>query len=181
MKDNVPGAGPPFVTLAALALAALLWALSLLHGGLLIALSDLAALALFGRGVEATFGHGRYAALLLAGGSVVLAIGLRLGPASAAPSFAASGAIACLLGAYLALHPRARVLGLAVAPAFSTIVAIPSAALIALWLALHALVGATGFDEPLAGGGAWYVHLGAFAIGLLAARPLVATARRATA
>lgn len=181
MKDNVPGAGPPFVTVAALALAALLWALSLLHGGILVALSDIAALALFGRGVEATVGHLRCAALLAVGGSIVLAIGLQLGPSSAAPTLAVSGAVACLLGSHFALHPRARVLSLVLAPAFSTIVAVPSAILIGLWLALHAVLGTTGFDEPLAGGGAWYVHLCAFAVGLLAAAPWIAPARRAPA
>jgi len=174
----VPGAGPPLVTLAAIATAALLWLLSVLHGGVLIALSDLAALALFGRGVEASLGHWRCAGLLLGGGLAVLAVGLHLGAASAAPTLAVSGAVACLLGAYLALHPRAKVLGLALAPAFSTIVAVPSAVLIALWLALHAVVGATSVDEPLAGGGAWYVHLAALAIGLIAARPLTAPVRR---
>lgn len=174
MKDNVPGAGVPVVTIALIALGALAWLLSLLHGGLLIALLDLGALAIFGRGVEARLGSARFAALVLCGGLAAFAVQAIVGASSNAPTLAASGAVAAVLGAYLALHPRARVLSVAVLPAFATILAVPAALLIALWLGLQALVGATGLDEPLSGaGGAWFAHLCALPLGTAAAAALV--------
>jgi membrane associated rhomboid family serine protease len=103
---------------------------------------------------------------------VALGAQLLAGSSPSATTLACAGAVATVLGAHLALHPRARVLSVFFAPLFSTVLAVPAVAVIALWLALQVPLG-LGFDEPLASGdGAWFAHLGAVFVGLAVARAL---------
>jgi membrane associated rhomboid family serine protease len=177
VKDNVPRRGFPLLTAAAGAAGASAWLASLLHGGALQLILCLAALAIFGQSVEDALGRASFAALGLLGGIVALGATLLAGSHSAAITLACAGAVAAVLGAHLALHPRARVLSVLFAPLFSTVVAVPAIAVIALWLALQVPLG-LGFDEPLASdGAAWFAHLGAIFVGLAAARALARRSR----
>ena len=81
-----------------------------LHGGLFHLLGNMLYLWVFGDNIEDSMGHGRFVAFFLAcgiGGG--LAHGLA-DPASTVPTLGASGAISGVLGAYLLLHPKVRVL-----------------------------------------------------------------------
>lgn len=129
--------------------------------------------------MEAALGGARLVALTLGGGLLAFAAQrLAGGGSGAAATLAASGAVAAVLGAYLALHPRARVLSVAFVPAFASVVAVPAVLLIAAWLALQAALGATGAAEPLGGTGAWFAHLALLPVGALLALPLRATRRQ---
>ncbi len=167
----MPRRGFPLLTAAAIAAGAGAWLASLLHGGALQLILCLAALAIFGQSVEDSLGRASFAALGLLGGIVALGATLLAGSQSASITLACAGAVATVLGAHLALHPRARVLSVLFAPLFSTVLAIPAAAVIALWLALQVPLG-LGLDEPLGGGSAWFAHLSAIFVGLAAARAL---------
>jgi membrane associated rhomboid family serine protease len=173
----------PLLTLTAIGLLAGAWLGSLLHGGALQAILCLAVLAIFGGSVEDALGYARYALLVAIGGLSALAAQLAAGPHTGAPTLACAGIAAALLGAHVALHPTARVHSVLFAPMFSAVLAVPALAFVALWLALQVALG-LGLDEPLAGiGGAWFAHLAAVGVGLIAARPLAHNgwARRATA
>lgn len=178
MKDNVPSSGAPLLTVALIIALALSWLLSLIGGGALLTAVDLGALALFGGGVEASLGRVRYAALILASGLAGYALYVEIGDVQGAPALAAGAAIAAVLGAYLGLHLRARVLSVVLVPWLATIVAVPSALLILLWLATQVTIGLTRFDEPLARGDTWFVHLIALVIGVLAAAGRMRSVRR---
>jgi membrane associated rhomboid family serine protease len=164
----------PLLTVTAIGVLAGAWLGSLLHGGALQAILCLAALAIFGGSVEDALGRPRYALLMTLGAAAALAGQLAAGPHTGAPTLACAGIAAAVLGAHIALHPTARVYSVLFAPMFSSVVAVPALAFVALWLALQVALGlGLGLDEPLAGiGGAWFAHLAALGVGLIAARPL---------
>jgi membrane associated rhomboid family serine protease len=160
------------VTLVVIATGAAAWLTGVLHGGLLQLLACLAALAIFGQGVEDAMGRASYVLLMLISAAAALAAQLAAGPRSGATTLACAGAVAAVLGAYLVLRPTARVHSVLFAPLFSTVLAVPAALLIGVWLVLQIALG-LGLDEPLASiGGAWFAHLAAIVVGVLAARPL---------
>jgi membrane associated rhomboid family serine protease len=65
---------------------------------------------IFGDNIEDSMGHGRFLAFYLICGALAgLAFALT-DPTVQAPTIGASGAIAAVLGAYIVLHPRARIL-----------------------------------------------------------------------
>ncbi|HEY2665965.1 MAG TPA: rhomboid family intramembrane serine protease, partial [Actinomycetota bacterium] len=73
----------------------------------------------------------------------------------------ASGAIAGVLGAYLVLFPRARVLTLA----FFIIVPLPAVFVLGLWFLLQVF---TGPSQQIGGGGvAWAAHVAGFIAGAI--------------
>lgn len=162
----------PVVTVAAIALCGGGWLGGLLEGGLLQLLLCLAALAIFGQGVEESLGRIAYAALLGACWLIALGAQLLTGEHAGVATLACAGAVAGAVGAYVGLHPGARVHSVLFAPLFSTLLAVPALVYVALWLALQMALGA-GLDEPLASiGGAWFAHLATIAAGLAAARLL---------
>lgn len=80
-----------------------------LHGGWLHLVGNLLYLAVFGDDVEERLGRLRFLALYLICGWLAALAQVAADPASRLPLIGASGAIAGVLGAYLALFPRARV------------------------------------------------------------------------
>ena len=88
------------------------------------------------------------------------------------PTLGASGAIAAVLGGYILLYPRARILTVVLLIFFFTIVELPAWAMLGLWFIFDALLGALGVATPFGGGAgvAYYAHIGGFAFGLLAVR-----------
>ena len=91
---------------------------------------------------------------------------------STVPAIGASGAIAGVLGGYLLLFPRARVLTVLIIILFVTIIEIPAAILLAIWFFLQFLP-ALGQVTTSVGGGegiAYWAHVGGFVFGLAAIR-----------
>jgi len=155
------------------------------HASFLHVFGNVLALAIFGPSVEDAMGRLRFAAFYLLGGLAALAAQLAAAPSSTAPVLGASGAVAAVLGGYLLLYPRARVLSLVFVVFIVTIVEVPAVLLLVLWFAeqlwlgLEGLAGASGVESSGAGVGvAWLAPIGGFAFGVLAVRLLV---RRACA
>ncbi len=101
-------------------------------------------LAIFGPTVEDTLGRAPFLVLYLLGGLLVLGVRVLLDPTSTAPVLGAAGAISAILAAYIVLHPRARVISLVFALFFFTIVEVPAALLLGVWLAVQLCFGLTG-------------------------------------
>jgi len=134
------------------------------HGGWLHLLGNMLFLWVFGNNVEDRFGRLRFLLFYLLSG-VVATYGFALTRAdSVVPLVGASGAIAAVLGAYLVLFPRARVLSL-VSFLFFLPLRLPAWIVLGLWFVLQA-VYARG--AGLTGGGevAYLVHVLGFAIGV---------------
>ena len=145
-----------------------------LHGSFLHIFGNMLFLAIFGPTVEDTIGRLRFAAFYLLGGLVALAAQVLVDPSSTGPTLGASGAIAAVLGGYLLLYPRARVLSLVFIVFFVTIVEVPAVALLGFWFLEQLYFGLAGLAGPLGGGEgvAYFAHIGGFAFGLLVIRLL---------
>jgi membrane associated rhomboid family serine protease len=141
-----------------------------LHANLLHIAGNMTFLAVFGCTLEDRIGRLRFLGFYLLGGLAALALQLAAGPDSATPTLGASGAIAAVLGGYIVLFPRARVL--AAIPFLWRVARLPAWAVIGLWFLFDALLGAFGVSTPSGGGAgvAYYAHIGGFAFGVLTVR-----------
>jgi membrane associated rhomboid family serine protease len=136
-----------------------------LHGGWMHLLGNMLFLWVYGNNVEGSMGHLRYLAFYLLCGVLAVFAQVLPDPQSAYPIIGASGAISGVLGAYLMLFPRARVLTLVVLPFFFTTLRMPAMLLLLLWFAAQ-LIG----DFAVRGGGmgmAFRAHIGGFVAGML--------------
>lgn len=121
------------------------------------------ALWVFGNNIEDSMGHRRYPLFfILCGMAGALAEGV-FSPDPWVPVIGASGAVAGVMGAYLLLHPRARVLILV---AFRVPVLVPASAFVALSIGLDVL-SALSPDPDHPALIAWWAHIGGFAAGVL--------------
>src|ERR671923_1958760 len=85
-----------------------------LHGGWLHIAGNMLFLWVFGNNVEDRLGRLLFIVFYLLGGVAASALQLAFDPSSAVPSLGASGAVAAVLGAYLVMFPRARVVTLVI-------------------------------------------------------------------
>jgi membrane associated rhomboid family serine protease len=135
-----------------------------LHGGWLHLIGNMLYLWIFGNNVEDAMGHGRFLAFYLLCGTVAALAQALPQPASLIPMIGASGAISGVLGAYLLLYPRARVLVLLPLGFFTQLVRLPAVIVLGFWFALQAL--SVALAPPGQGGVAWGAHVGGFVTGL---------------
>jgi len=136
-----------------------------LHGGLLHLGGNMLYLWIFGNNVEDSMGHGRFVAFYLLCGLAAALMQAFQAPDSTVPMIGASGAIGGVLGGYIMLFPRARVLVLLPLVVFITVIRVPAVIVLGLWFALQFLLSATTAGQ--AGGVAHWAHIGGFAAGAL--------------
>jgi membrane-associated phospholipid phosphatase len=145
VKDNIPRERFPLVTAILVAIVVVAYLLSSDHSGLLALLLCVFFLGLLGPSVEGARGRLRFCGLCLAG--ILLGLAARSLLEAGSPSlvlFGALGGTVAVLGGYLLLFPRAKVLTLVAIPFYTTLVEVPAALLIGLWLALQLSFGAAG-------------------------------------
>ena len=138
-----------------------------LHAGWLHVIANMWTLAIFGRGVERRMGPARFLTFYLLVGALSGAAHAWFNPRSLIPAVGASGAIAGVMGAYLALYPRARLVMLFpfLIPFFLPISAV---FYFAYWFFLQLYSGTLALANPQAAAGvAWWAHIGGFVAGLL--------------
>jgi membrane associated rhomboid family serine protease len=140
-----------------------------LHGGWSHLLGNMLYLWIFGDNVEDRMGHIRYLVFYLLCGWTASYAHIWASPASAIPSLGASGAIAGVLGAYLTLYPKARVVTLIPLGIFTDVVQIPAVFFLGFWFVQQFLYGFLTLSVRTAQGGgvAWWAHIGGFAAGFV--------------
>ncbi len=131
-----------------------------LHGGITHLLFNMWSLWVFGNNVEDAFGHVPYLLLYLAAGVGGSFAHVVLHPASTVPLIGASGAIAGVMGAYLVLFPRARIVSI-IPPFWFFQFRVPAVVFLGFWFVGQFFVG----DAAIA----WTAHVGGFVVGALAA------------
>jgi membrane associated rhomboid family serine protease len=150
-----------------------------MHASILHIGGNMLFLWIFGNNVEEAMGPAKYLVFYIVGGLAALWLQVAVSPGSEAPTIGASGAIAAVLGGYIVLYPRARVLTVVLIIFFFTVLELPAWVMLGIWFAQQAIFGAVGFTNPTGGGGvAYFAHVGGFAFGLLFVR-LLATKRKA--
>lgn len=140
-----------------------------LHGGLLHFLGNMLFLWVFGDNVEDRLGHWRFVVFYVACGFAATTLQALSNPSSTIPTIGASGAIAGVLGAYLFLFPRARIVTLFWLGIFVTTVQVPALLYLVLWFVMQFFSGLISLGSRTSGEGgvAWFAHIGGFLAGPL--------------
>lgn len=139
-----------------------------LHGGLLHLLGNMWMLWVFGDNVEDRMGRFRFLVFYLSVGLVAGGTHLLTNFGSRVPAIGASGAIAGVLGAYVFLFPRSRVLTLIPIFFYPLFLELPAMFFIGVWFLAQLFSGTLAlFDAGTAGaaGIAWWAHIGGFVAG----------------
>jgi membrane associated rhomboid family serine protease len=145
------------------------------HAGLLHLAGNMLFLWIFGNNIEDAMGKVKFLLFYLLGGVAALALQTAIAPQSVVPTLGASGAIAAVLGGYILIYPRARVLTLIFLFVFFTFIEIPAMFFLFIWFAQQAIFGGLGLTNAQQSGGggvAYFAHIGGFVFGLLAVRAL---------
>ena len=135
-----------------------------LHGGWMHLIGNMLYLWIFGNNIEDAMGHTRFVIFYLACGAAAAFAQIMQDPGSTVPMIGASGAIAGVLGAYLLLYPRARVLVLIFLGIFIQTIRIPAVYVLGFWFVLQFLNAALSGEAD--GGVAWWAHIGGFVTGM---------------
>jgi rhomboid family protein len=138
-----------------------------LHGGWLHLGGNMLYLWIFGNNIEDRFGRLRFLGFYLIGGLIAAFSQVWIDPGSTIPLIGASGAIAAVLGAYLVLFPRARVLSLVFLGFFYQLLHVPAVIVLGLWFVLQLLSGVGSLGASADGGVAFFAHIGGFVAGLV--------------
>lgn len=149
-----------------------------LHAGWLHLLGNLWFLWIFGRRVEEAIGGVAFLGFYLVSGMLAGLCHAYFASRSLAPLVGASGAISGVLGAYLVLFPRARIMTLVPIVIFIRVIAVPAWIFLLIWIGLQVLSQAFTPARQVTGV-AYFAHIGGFLSGLLLI-PLVRGANRAT-
>jgi len=151
-----------------------------LHADILHLIGNMLFLFVFGDNVEDRLGSLRYILFYLGGGAIAALAYVALQPGSVAPLIGASGGVAAILGAYLVLFPRAKVLTYVAFPLYLLALLIPGVR-IRLWLLVFAIVKMPAWlllggwlayqflavTSPEAGNIAYEAHIAGFAAGIV--------------
>ena len=137
-----------------------------LHGGWMHLIGNMMYLWIFGNNIEDVMGHVKF--IVFYGLCGILAAGSHavINMQSPVPMVGASGAISGVLGAYLLLYPRARVLVLIPFGCFSQIMYVPAGIVLGLWFVLQLFSGGMSIGHE-GGGVAFFAPIGGFVAGMV--------------
>ena len=143
-----------------------------MHGGLLHLGGNMLFLWIFGNNVEDRMGPVKFTIFYLLGGVCALSLQIVIATSSEVPTVGASGAIAGVLGGYILLYPRARVLTAIILIFFFTLIEIPAIYVLGFWFIQQIALGYFDLNDPAGDGGgvAYFAHIGGFAFGLVAVK-----------
>lgn len=146
-----------------------------LHAGFLHIAGNMLYFLPFGDNVEDRLGHLRYFFFYIACGIIAALSFIIFNPDSDVPLLGASGAVAGVLGGYIALHPTGTVRGILFIFVIFSRVDLPAIVFIGYWFIMQVLssVASLGTSAQETGGVAFIAHVGGFIAGLILA-PLFA-------
>lgn len=157
----VHASGPAFVPLTILTSM-------FMHGGFFHIAGNMLYLWVFGNNIEDLLGPFKFLVFYLLCGLAAAGAHILTDPNSMVPTVGASGAISGVLGAYLIVHPRAKVLTLVFLGIFIRPMLFPAGLILVLWFVLQIFSGVASLSTGIQGGGvAWFAHIGGFVAGLV--------------
>jgi membrane associated rhomboid family serine protease len=141
-----------------------------MHGSWAHLLGNMLFLWIFGNNIEDALGRARFLLFYLVGGFAATAtqtfvtLGWGSVEEGTIPNVGASGAVSAVLGAYLLLLPRAKVLTII----FFVLREIPAVFFLGVWFLFQLIDGSAALVHPQEGGGvAFFAHIGGFVFGFL--------------
>lgn len=139
-----------------------------LHGGWLHLIGNMWFLWIFGDNVEDVMGHGRFLVFYLLCGVTAGLVHAVMTPNPRLPTVGASGAIAGVMGAYMAKFPGARIVTLVPVFFFLTTIEVPAVVILFYWFILQLFSGLGSLVQASAQAGiAWFAHAGGFVAGII--------------
>lgn len=140
-----------------------------LHANFVHIFGNMIYLWVFGDELEANYlGPIRFVVFYFICGLAASALQIAVNPTSTEPNLGASGAIAGVLGAFLVVFPRDRIL-LYIFPFWH--VSITAVILIGFWFAMQLISGVGSITSAAQSGGvAYFAHIGGFIAGVLLVR-----------
>jgi len=146
-----------------------LFSFMFLHGGFLHILGNMWFLHIFGDNVEDRMGPIRFLLFYLLCGWASGFAHLWSDWASTVPTIGASGAIAGVMGAYLILFPKSRIITLIPILFIPYFIEIPAVVFLGIWFLFQFFYAS--LSGPESGGGiAWWAHIGGFVFGMIAVK-----------
>jgi membrane associated rhomboid family serine protease len=138
------------------------------HGGFWHLAGNMLYLWIFGNNIEEAMGHVKFVVFYVLCGVAAVAAQVLPNPASEIPMVGASGAISGVLGAYMLLYPRARVLlGLPLGFLIVEIGRYPAIWVLIAWFVMQLVMGWFSAASNAPGGVAFGAHVGGFVAGCL--------------
>jgi membrane associated rhomboid family serine protease len=166
--QHYPGPTPIFLTLLTY---------MFLHGDIFHLLFNMWFLWIFGRNVECSLGDARFIGFYVGCGIFAGLVQALTEPGSIVPVVGASGAIAGVMGAYLAIFPFNKIKlvfgNFVMIVAGCGVIEVPAFAVIGSWFILQFLAGMATMNVDLVGGTAIWCHIGGFIAGFCSIKAIV--------
>ncbi len=124
---------------------------------------------IFADNVEDRMGHVKFLVFYFVCGICAGLLQSAIDPGSKVPMIGASGAVSGVLGAYILLYPRAKVIALIPLGFFLRVTQLPSYVFLGIWFLYQFLFGVSSVGAK--GGVAYFAHIGGFVAGVLLALP----------
>ncbi|MBA7627115.1 hypothetical protein ES703_34577 [subsurface metagenome] len=149
-----------------------------LHGGWMHLIGNMLYLWIFGNNIEDRLGHFRFTIFYLFIGVIASLTQIMVNPFSTIPQIGASGAVSGILGAYILLFPKTKVLTLIPLFYIIRIISLPAFVVLGFWIVLQIINGFVSLSYTAQGGVAFFAHIGGFIAGLLFIKPFLIGRRR---
>ncbi|MBN2620274.1 rhomboid family intramembrane serine protease [candidate division WOR-3 bacterium] len=141
-----------------------------IHASLMHIAGNMLFLWIFGDNIEDRMGHVFFFIFYVISGLAGALLHSITAPGSLVPMVGASGAISGIMGAYILLYPKARILALVPLGFFLRIMKLPALLFLGVWFLYQFLLGILSIGVK-GGGVAYFAHIGGFAVGLVIALP----------
>ena len=132
-----------------------------LHGGWMHLIGNMLYLWIFGNNIEDVMGHAKFVVYYGLCGVLAALSHAMIDQNSMVPMVGASGAISGVLGAYILLYPRARVMVLLPLGFFMHTLYVPAGVVLGLWFVMQLFSGGMSLGHE-GGGVAFFAHIGGF-------------------
>jgi membrane associated rhomboid family serine protease len=140
------------------------------HAGIFHIAGNMLYLWVFGNNIEDRLGHTRFVFFYLFCGIAATLGHILTSPGSRLPLVGASGAVSAVLGAYLLLYPRAKVLVLLPLFFFWPVIKVEASFFLFFWIMLQFVHGTSSLvmmEAAQKGGVAWFAHITGFLSGIV--------------
>lgn len=135
-----------------------------LHGDFWHLAGNMLYLWIFGNNIEDYLGRFKFVVFYIVSGLAAVTMFVMFSPRGDIPLVGASGAIAGILGAYMVLFPRAKVLTLIWILFFIRMIWLPAVFILGYWFVIQLLMAISSSGNE-GGGIAWFAHVGGFIFG----------------